>query len=897
MERCLLVGRLVVGCLLVGRFLVGGVVVRGFLVRSVVVGGVVVGSFLERLRLVGDQLEMTAAVVSPRRVTTHRVWLLTGGIALLAAALAVPVAAMPPLDPPVRIPWWVLVPAVYLAELGVIHFKFREDAHSFSMSEIPLVLGLFFADPLGLLAAQLIGNAAALGLTRRQPAVKLGFNLAQFSLQAIVALLVFRGLLGSSDPLGAAGWAASLAAVTVALAVATALIATAIHLAGGRMSREDALDVLMLSGLAGTANTALALVAVTVLWLRPTMAWAALVPPVVLFLAYQAYAAQRQERQRLQALYDTTKVLHGSPQIEAALLAGAGHTQTMFEADRVEILVFPDGPQQEGYRTAVGPGERRETMLRVLTPSGDEVWMESLRHGRSLLLDPDPGSARARRGPATMVAPLHARGRVLGVMVVDRPLGDVSSFSTDDLRLLETVASQISVSLENGRLEDSLMQLTRLKEELRHQALHDPLTGLANRALLREQLAEVSQRVAQEGATAAVMFLDLDDFKAVNDRLGHSVGDQLLVEVAKRLQACSRGHDTVARLGGDEFAVLLSQLPHKEDATLVAERIARELRRPFLVAGKQLTTHASVGIAFVRPGLLPDEVIRAADHAMYAAKQQRKGSYRIFDDGVHSELVRRVELRADLEQAIAAGELRVHYQPIVHLEDGEVWGIEALVRWEHPDLGLISPDEFIPLAEDTGLIVPLGRWVLREACSAAAAWGPAGRAPAISVNLSPRQLSDVTIVHDVAAALAESGLDPHRLILEVTESVLMQASVPVLDQLKALGVRIAIDDFGTGYSSLGYLDTLPVDIIKVDKAFIDRLGQPDASPILKMVLQIGRTLGLDTIAEGIERPEQVARLLHLGCELGQGFHFTRPVEREEIEPLLTRRPALSLVEG
>ena len=301
-----------------------------------------------------------------------------------------------------------------------------------------------------------------------------------------------------------------------------------------------------------------------------------------------------------------------------------------------------------------------------------------------------------------MVVSLGVRGRVIGALVVHDPLGDVSSYGVHDLRLLETLAAQVGVSLENGRLEDSLIQLTRLKEELRHQALHDALTGLANRSLLRERLAESVARVGSGDRKAAVMFLDLDDFKTVNDAFGHGVGDQLLVVVARRLEAVSREHDTVARLGGDEFAVLFDRLASEDDIHVVVERIQREFARPFQVSGRNLTVTASIGIAFVRPDVLPDEVIRNADQAMYTAKHDRKGSYRVFEDGSHRALVRRAALRSGLAAAIAEDELEVEYQPIVALDGGELLGIEALARWRHADIGVVSPDEFIPVAEETG---------------------------------------------------------------------------------------------------------------------------------------------------------------------------------------------------
>ncbi len=820
----------------------------------------------------------------------RRVWALDVAIVAAAGFFASGVADLGPLPAPLALPWWVFIPLVFVAELSVVHLKFREDAHSFSMSEIPLVAGLFLTDPLGLIAAQFLGNLAALGLMRRQPPVKLVFNLGQFTLQTAVAILVFRAIVAEADPVGVWGVAGTLAAVTVSLLVATALITTAIRLSGGRVEQTEVAEILVLTSLAAWMNAGLGLVAVTVIWAQPQAMWMALVPPVVLFLAYRAYATQRLERQRLQALYEATRILHRSPQIEAAMLAAVTEAQAMFGAASAEIVLHPDGPDQPGFRTAAGPDGEREVMKPIPPDRGDTPWSATVRSGQSRLIVDRPGS-RGRRGADGMVVALGVRGRVIGALVVHDPLGDVSSYGVHDLRLLETLAAQVGVSLENGRLEDSLVQLTRLKEELRHQALHDALTGLANRSLLRDRLAECVVRVGGEGRRAAVMFLDLDDFKTVNDAFGHGVGDQLLVAVARRLEAASREHDTVARLGGDEFAVLFDRLASEDDIHTVVERIQAEFARPFQIGGHNLVVTASIGIAFVRPDVLPDEVIRNADQAMYGAKHHRKGSYQIFEDGGHRALVRRAALRSGLAAAIAEDELQVEYQPIVALDGGDLFGIEALARWRHVDIGVVSPDEFIPVAEETGLIVPLGRWMLQRACRHAARWQERfpGAFEAVTVNLSPLQLTETDLLADVDQALAESGLEPGRLVLEITESVLMQASGRVLEDLRRMGVRVAIDDFGTGYSSLGYLDMLPIDILKVDKSFVARAEGPQESPLLKMVEQIGEALDLVTIAEGVETRRQVERLLALGFRFGQGFHLVRPLTPDAVESYFEER--------
>ena len=825
------------------------------------------------------------------RVTgTGRVWILTSVLVVVALALSWTVRDLPSLEAPFHIAWPVLIPFVYLAEVTVVHLHFRRDAHTFSMSEIPLVVGLLFTNPIGLIGAQLVGNALALSLNRRQSLTKLVFNLSQFLLQSALAVIVFRAILGSGDPQGAAGWIGILVALGLVVVVANILINFAIHLAGGNLERSEQLDVLKLGVVAALMNSSLGLVAVTVMWTRAPASWAAAVPPVVLYLAYRAYIAQEEEHRRLLALYEATRALHASTQIEDAMLVAATHARTMFEAERAEILIFPGGFDRDGYRTGVGPGEHEETMQKINGAADGEAWVETLDTGRSRLLHREPGDRRTLRRHAydEMVAPIQGPEGTNGVMVVVEPLGDVRTFTSRDLRFLETLSSQVSVSLENGRLEDSLVQLTHLKEDLRHRATHDTLTGLANRALLRERLGEVSDTAATGGTPAAILFLDLDDFKTVNDTFGHPAGDQLLVAVAQRLQSCCRPHDTVARLGGDEFAVLLEHLSTPEDAIKVVERIIGVLRQPFMVMGQQVTSHASVGIAFVQPGLGPDELMRHADLAMYSAKRRGKGSYQVFEDGLQNRPVPTVKLGAELESAIERSELILHYQPLVELETGRIVGLEALVRWDHPQRGLIQPDEFIPLAEETGLIVPLGRFVLGRACQQMSAWHArsTGAKATISVNLSPREVAEADLVGEVRRALEDSGLEPHYLVVEITENVMMEPFTDILDDLKALGVRIAVDDFGTGYSSLAYLNRLPIDIVKVDRSFVEHMVGPEQSPLAGIVLQIGDALGLETVAEGIETVDQLRSLQKLGCRVGQGYLFAPPMEAEAVGTLL-----------
>jgi diguanylate cyclase (GGDEF)-like protein/PAS domain S-box-containing protein len=424
-----------------------------------------------------------------------------------------------------------------------------------------------------------------------------------------------------------------------------------------------------------------------------------------------------------------------------------------------------------------------------------------------------------------------------------------------------------------------------LEERLTHQASHDPLTDLPNRTLFRQRVEMALQRAAHRDRVV-VMFLDVDNFKAVNDSAGHSAGDQLLVVAAARLLNATRGSDTVARFGGDEFAILLENVRDDEEARIVADRITRAMRQPIPIGNEMVTVGISTGIA--RPHSDSDgadEVLRNADVAMYSAKGSGKNRYQFFEPSMHTAVVDRIGLETDLRHAVAvpASEFVLHYQPLVQLDTDTVVGVEALVRWNHPRRGELQPADFITVAEETGLIVPLGRWVLHEACAQAFAWWhslPDEHRMSVAVNVSGKQIQDATFVSDVAAALADSGLPPERLVLEITETVIMHRTemmVQRLQELKELGIHLAIDDFGTGYSSLSYLQQFPIDIIKIDKAFIEGMERDAAGAALtRTIIGLGGTLGLSTIAEGIEHASQRVTLEDLGCVMGQGFLFARP---------------------
>ena len=481
----------------------------------------------------------------------------------------------------------------------------------------------------------------------------------------------------------------------------------------------------------------------------------------------------------------------------------------------------------------------------------------------------------------TMAAPVHEAGAVIGSLeVASRHRTRV--YSDSDQEVLRVFAEHVSLAVTDAKTHEAMRQ-----------AFHDPLTGLASRRLFGENLEHALAAAASDGSRVAVLFVDLDRFKNVNDSLGHAAGDRLLVGVAERVRSCTREGDTAARLGGDEFAVILVDLRDAGPAVLVARRIIAAVREPFVIDGKEVFVDASIGIAINSDAAGNGQTLLGnADLAMYEAKRNGKGRYEVFEPALRTAFVSRLDLEADLRHAVERDELVLHYQPILDLTSEEIVGVEALLRWQHPERGLIAPREFLSLAEETGLIIPMEIWAMTNACRQVAYWNRLrAMAPlTLSVNLSLRQIRRNELAAVVAEILRETALAPQRLILEITESLFLEgtdAIIANLRRLEQLRVRLAIDDFGAGYSSLAYLRRLPIHMIKIDKSFVDEMSSgPLATRLISAVVQLGRTLGLVTLAEGIEAQDQFNALRDVGCHLGQGFYFAKPVGASEIEPLL-----------
>jgi diguanylate cyclase (GGDEF)-like protein len=829
------------------------------------------------------------ATSTPRR-PAHRAWLerltayltLVGGFTLSGIAWGLPLDAPAPL----HLPLWLIILLAVGAEMTVVHLE-HTRGHSFSLREIPLAMGLFYATSSNLIVGTIIGGALVATLHRGQRGTSLVFAIGRTSLQVGIAIVVFGSILAGAEPFSTQGWLAVLGAMLASVALPTML--AGIAPSGSRATLRQRFSLLALSLTAASLNTSLAIVMITILWTSPSLWWVAVVPPAVLLTAYRTSIIHRIERQRLEKLYEASSLLHKSPQVEDALTAAAEQAQSMFGVTDVEIVVVGEnGDLFHTLRTADGLVHRLEPVPREAATG---TFHRALDNPTPMLLRAAPGLfTDSPEVGAGMTAPLFDEDRLAGVVLVANRINQAAGFSVADTRLLLAFSQHLGVSIENGRLEDSLAELTHLKEKLRHQASHDALTGLANRTLFAERVEEALTAARQSQLMLGVLFLDLDDFKDVNDGLGHAAGDELLRRVSRRLEESVRPGDVVARFGGDEFAVLLENVTEPAAAIAIADRIKSALGAPFDLDGDTVTVGASIGVALGTGRDDPNYLMRHADTAMYAAKRQAKGRVRVFEARMHEAISTRLSMQSDLAAAIEDQQLSVAYQPIIDLITGRINAFEALVRWIHPERGLIEPSGFIPFAEENGLIVPLGEWVLERAVERSATWRGAhpGLDLRVAANLSPRQLTEGDVAAYLEATLARHGAAADGLTIEITENTVMQAPIAAVEEIRELGVSLAIDDFGTGYSSLSYLDRLPIDILKIDRSFVARIGTGTESPLVRTILQIGNSLGLTTIVEGVETRLQLDRLRALRAGSGQGFYLAPPMEATAIDHLLAR---------
>lgn len=503
---------------------------------------------------------------------------------------------------------------------------------------------------------------------------------------------------------------------------------------------------------------------------------------------------------------------------------------------------------------------------------------EGAAHLREAAAQVREGEAHVREGAVT--------SRERGIRAVE---ADQATSDDQMLMLREANSNLVIATMEAHRLNE---QVESTKVELDHLAHHDALTNLPNRMLMQDRLGQAIEVARRQRRQLAVMFMDLDGFKHINDSLGHVVGDQLLQSVAKRLVACGRQSDTVSRQGGDEFLLLLPYIEHADDAALSAKKMLTALAAPHHIDGSDIHISVSIGISiYPDDGQDAQTLIKCADTAMYYAKENGRNIFKFFEQDMNTRAVQRQSIESSLRQALDRQEFVLHYQPKMDLQSGAIVGVEALIRWQHPQRGLLSPVEFVPIAEDSGLIRPIGRWVLREACRQARAWLQAGLPPiTVAVNTSTLELRAEDFLENLRAILEETQIEPRYLELELTESVLMrdaESTGSLLQAIADLGVKLAIDDFGTGYSSLSYLSRFPIDTLKIDQSFVNRMnGNLDDANIVSAVISMGKSLRQRVIAEGVETPEQHASLLALHCDEGQGYYFGRPVPAQALATLL-----------
>jgi diguanylate cyclase (GGDEF)-like protein len=785
-------------------------------------------------------------------------------------------------------PLLALIAGFALAECLVVHLEFRREVHSISMSELPLVLGLLLFPPGQLLAARLVGAALALVIHRRQLSVKLAFNLSNFALETTLAAVIYVAVLGRHAAFSASGLAAAFSSILVASLLCGVAVIAAVSIHERRVQRDMFAPVLGALAIAALADTTLALAAAAVVVHEPVVAW--LLPGLLGFAyaGFRAHAALRQRYAGLELLYGFTRSVGSSHQTDEALAIVLRQAADLLRAEQAEIMLLGD---EGGVGTITWLAEDGTLASRRadLDESTSLELVAVRRQGPVLAPRATKDEDLLHRLGASerkdaLVIPLRREADVVGTFLVADRLGHVSTFDAEDLKLFETVVAHTSAALENGHLIDRLRREAASKE---HQSLHDSLTGLANRTLFHK---DVTATLAGRPPCAAVMLMDLDRFKEINDTLGHHTGDRLLIGISTRLCEILDGHGKVARLGGDEFAIFLHAVGDVADAETIARLILAALERPFVLGDLTIEIGASIGVAmYPTHAEASSTLLQRADVAMYEAKADHLG-YAVYAAERDQSNPRRLSLAAELRAAIENGELSVSYQPKADLASGQIVGVEALVRWVHPRYGSLPPDEFIPLAEHTGLIRPLTEFVLDQSLRQCRAWADLDIDLAVAVNLSARSLIDTDLAGNISALLERTGVPARRLTLEITESMMMADPVRALetmDRLAGMGISLSIDDFGTGYSSLSYLKRLPVHEVKIDKSFVLSMTvEEDDATIVRSIVDLARNLRLRVVAEGVEDAPSLTALAALGCDVVQGYYLSRPVSPEMLTAAL-----------
>jgi diguanylate cyclase (GGDEF)-like protein len=781
--------------------------------------------------------------------------------------------------------------AFIVAEVLIVPIETRNEAHVITFTEIAYVVALVFASPDAVIAGRVIASILVLGLVRRQSAPKLITNVALSGAEAAVAATVFHALLGSSSPAAAVGWAAALAAMASVHLIGVIVITAAITIYSGWPGASLIRQIVVFGGLVALANTGIGLAVVITLW-DSSPAGLLFVPVgLVLFVLYRTYTRLTERHKSLETLHDFTRGIEGSLELLALEREVLGGAREILRAEHGALLLPPVREGERGSRL-IARGEQMERAaiapeelladLALLMPEGVSRLIEPG--------DPLPGWLAAIGVRDGMVVPVTAEGLPTGAMVVANRLTEVSTFSDDDLRVLETLARHGGVALENGRLVDTLQHEA---SEKAYQAMHDPVTELPNRRALTEELELELSRSRTAGRSVALILVDLYTFKEVSDTLGLATAEELLCEVRDRLEHLLSPGAMLARYTGDSFALLVPGFD-VDEAMGLAEEIHGVFDEPLTSENVSLMLSASLGVA-VHPehAGTADLLLQRADAATYAARLDGSG-IELYSPENDPYAPRQLALAGELREALDQAMVDVFVQPKVSVQDGTVRGAEALVRWTHPRLGPIRPDQFIPAAEHTGVIRPLTLYVMRSALTQCRAWRDAGYDLGVAVNLSVRNLFDGHLVEDLRQLLVELQLPPGALTLELTESIVMgesSRSMEVLEGIWDLGVGLSVDDFGTGYSSLAHLRRLPVTELKIDRSFVSTMtvNEHDAV-IVRSLVELGRNLGLATVAEGVESQEAMDLLGSYGCEMAQGYLISRPLPPDQFMAWLGRQP-------
>lgn len=829
---------------------------------------------------------MTTVIESTSAPPAHRVASVAavgGGLMALVGSGILVASAGEAVRAPAR-ETWVLAAALLLAELYVLAAPVHGPV-ALSPYAAVLAFGALMLAPGELIMAQLVAIAAATVLPRRRDRRDAALRAAGVSLGAVAGA----GLLIAVGPLPEheLQWLVVLGAVLVVEAIPVLLRSTVRLGAGVREWLLFAGPAVAKTSLGGVAGWSIAVAAVELVHGERAAAILLVVPLLSLGAALRTHAHERRRLDHLGFLYEALRSVHRAPGIEDGLHDLLQAVRRLLDVEIAWVVIFPRRPGDRPLVTSVDASGAAPLRARALSDGERAAVDRALGSPGALVVDrgratPSEtallGAVGARRALAVA---LRDGGISLGVLVAGQRAPG-RRFAAEDVVLFESFAEHAGVLLENDRLEGSLQETRALKEQLRYQAYHDSLTGLPNRVLFAEHVARTVAGL--QAGTAAVLFLDLDDFKLINDSLGHHAGDELLVAAAGRIRAAVRPEDVPARLGGDEFAVL-AIVAEPAEAEQIAERLVRGLEAPFVVDGREVSVHASVGIAYGKPSeTSAEDLLRNADVAMYHAKQGDKRRFVVYEQQMHVRVRRRQELASALERAVTRGEIGLHYQPIVDLGSRRLIALEALARWTRPHHGLVAPATFIPLADEIGLMVEIGRLVLREACDAGRSWQRAFAGHErlrVNVNLAPSELHDEHLVAEVSRVLEHTGLEPELLVLEITESGVMrhpEQARRTMTELRELGVSLALDDFGTGHSSLAHLRGFPLDSLKIAREFVAGLpsGHVDRA-FVETIVRLGASLGLDVVAEGIESEEQALAVAELGCVCGQGFLFGEPL--------------------